>query len=228
VAGAPVAALLSKAASTRRESTRHDATSRIMSVSFETDPAEQADIMLEAGRRFTATPSRSRGWPFFAGAVAFGAAIGIVMEAYRRLLLAPLFDGEVTPLNIVVLQLLPFLLLIAALLHGRARRIAAKRRQALIDRLAPNVFIDMDIFRDGIRASVGPTTLSLEWSAIRDVSVKERRIEFEAESLVLYIPDRAFPDRSAFEAAGARLIALWRESIQPVGTDQGPVETADK
>jgi len=194
---------------------RYDAANRIMSLSFERDPQEQADVMLEAGHRFMAPPGARYGWPMFFGALAFGVAIGLIMEIYRRFVLAPLLgSADIAPLNIIVLQLLPFLLLIFALLYGRARYITRKRRQALIDRVEPGLFVDTDIFRDGVRTSTGAVTVALEWTAIRNVLIHKTRIEFEGEAFTVYIPERAFSGRTAFEAAAERIRALWQDAIR--------------
>lgn len=192
---------------------RTDAQSRIMSLSFQREPKEHADVMLEAGRRLMTPRGSSSGWPLLLGAVAFGAVIGLAMEGYRRFILSPLLGiGDVTPLNIIVLQLLPFFLLIFGLLFTYVRHARKRRRQALIDRVTPGQFVDVDIYLDGFRAASGPVTLSAEWVSIRDVLVAKARIEFVGESTVAYIPERAFADRPAFEAAAKQLRQLWLDA----------------
>ena len=192
---------------------RTDAQNRIMSLSFRREPKEHADVMLQAGRRLMTPRNSSYGWTVFIGAVAFGAVIGITMEVYRRFVLSPLLGiDEVTPLNIIILQLLPFLLLIFALLYARARDVSKRRKQALIDRLEPGLFVDTDIFRDGLRSSTGPLTITMEWTAVRNVLIDKTRIELEGESFSTYIPERAFENRPAFEAAAAQIRTLWQDA----------------
>jgi hypothetical protein len=192
---------------------RTDAQSRIMSLSFRREPKEHAEVMLEAGRRLTMSRSSAYGWLLLLGAVAFGAAVGLVMEGYRRFILSPLFGiDDVAPLGVIILQLLPFFLLLFVLLFTYARYARKRRKQALIDRLAPDQFVDTDIFTDGFTTSAGPVTLSVDWVAVADVIVGDRRIEFVSDSFVAYIPERAFPDRRAFAAAGSQLYQLWQDA----------------
>jgi hypothetical protein len=192
---------------------RTDAQNRIMSLSFQRDPKEHAEVMFSAGRRLM-TPARgSSVWPFFAIAIAFGAIVGLAMEGYRRFVLSPLLGVEdVTPLNIIVLQLLPIFLLLVALLYGRALHVQQRRMRALTDRLQAGVFIDTDIYRDGVKSSSGPVTVLIEWTSIREILLQKTRIEFVNESFVVYIPERAFANRQAFQAAAKQFRQLWLEA----------------
>jgi hypothetical protein len=193
---------------------RTDAQSRIMSLSFKREPEEHTRVMLEAGRRLTTPPSFANRWPrLLIGAIAFGAVVGIAMEGYRRFILSPLLGiVDVPPLNVIVLQLLPFFLLLIALLYLRMHYVQKRRLRAMIERLEPNLFIDIDIYRDGLRLSSEHLTITLEWAAARNVLLNSTRIEFEGESFTTYIPQRAFADRQAFEAAATEIRQLWRDA----------------
>lgn len=194
---------------------RYDAKDRIMSLSFQREPEEHVDVMLAAGRRMM-TPNRaSYNWSIIGAAVGFGAVVGISMEIYRRFVLSPLLGvDEVTPLTVIVLQLLPLLLLISALVYGWIRYIGKRRKQMLLDRLEPDLFVDLDIFRDGLRMTAGTLTLSLEWTGIRAILTGTQRIEFDGESFTAYVPERAFESRQAFEAAVGQFRAFWLEAKQ--------------
>jgi hypothetical protein len=192
---------------------RYDVKDRIMSLSFQREPGEHADVMLAAGRRMMTPRKTSYSWSIIGAAVGFGAVVGISMEIYRRFLLSPLLGvDEVTPLTVIVQQLLPLLLLIIALVYAWIRYVRRRRKQTLIDRLEPDLFVDLDVFRDGIRMTAGTLTLSLEWAGIRDILVGAQRIEFESDSFATYVPERAFENRPAFDAAAAQFRQLWLEA----------------
>ncbi|MDB5526249.1 MAG: hypothetical protein JWM58_4012 [Rhizobium sp.] len=200
---------------------RQDAQNRIMSLSFKRLPEEQADVLLGAGRRFLTGAGTKRGRNILVGAVAFGIMVGLGMEIYRRFVLSPLLGvDEVTPLNIIILQLLPFLILLAALIFAMSRQGNRRQRQALIDRIEPDIFIDIDIFRDGLRSTAGALTMTMDWAAVRSIDVRADRIEFEGETLTAYIPKRSFADRQAFEAAAAQLRTLWLDAAHRRGLAQ--------
>lgn len=181
---------------------RLDAQDRLLSVSFERDPKEHAGIMLAAGRRLLRPRRKRPAWMTLAGAVIVGAAIGLSMEAYRIFVLEPLFGADrIVPLGIVALQILPLIVIFAALSVVFGTRAARRRRQALVERLGESQFVDVDIFREGIRTSSGLLTLTLDWRGIHDIVISKDRIEFDADAFVCYIPARAFRSRSEFEAA---------------------------
>jgi len=199
---------------------RTDAQSRIMSLSFKREPQEHAEIMLEAGRRFMTSPLALRPWPLLAGAIGLGAVFGLVMEGYRVFILTPLLGiGEVAPLSVICLQLAPILLVAAGLLFGWARHVRQRRRQLLIARVGADMFADVDIFRDGIRTSAGPLVVTLAWEGIRHITTGPSRIEFEADTFIAYLPERAFADHQAFQAAARQIHQLWLDARLAVKND---------
>ncbi|MCB1445730.1 MAG: hypothetical protein KDJ87_08000 [Rhizobiaceae bacterium] len=193
----------------------YEAADRILSVSFARDAEEHADVMLTAGRRMLAGPARISAWAAFAAAVGFGVAVGILMEIHRRLVL-PLVLGpaEPAPLGTVVLQLLPLILMIAALYILLYRRAVRRRRAALVARLTPGVVIDVDIFPKGVAMASDRVAIEVDWPAVRDVFAGANRIEMECEAFSLYIPERAFPDHAAFTRAGREVRNLWRAALK--------------
>jgi hypothetical protein len=189
---------------------------RIMSVSFERDPQEHATVMLAAGRRFAATRAAGFTWPVLLSAIGYGIVLGLAMELYRRFVLSIFFPLEaIPPLNIVLTQMLPFLLLLYLLYLGRAYYLARARRRALIERLGTDVFIDTDIYRDGVTATSGESAVSLNWTGVRSLAVINDRIELDGDAFVLYIPRRAFANKPAFDAAAGRISELlWKARVR--------------
>lgn len=194
---------------------RYDPADRILSLSFTRDPAEHADVMIEAGRRMMTRTDPTSAWTGFGVAIGFGAVVGVVMEVHRRFLL-PLLLGpsEIAPFGSVFLQLLPLVLLIVALYAILHIRVARRRRKTLISRLEPNLVIDMDIFSQGITASSGQFAVEIDWPVVRDVLLDGNRIEIECESFSLYLPRRAFTNQAAFNATARELRQLWREALK--------------
>jgi hypothetical protein len=148
-------------------------------------------------------------------ALGFGVIVGIVMEVHRRYVL-PLILGpsEVAPLGTVALQLLPLVLLIVALYAMLHRRATRRRRHALLSRLQPGLYIDVDIFSAGLISSSGGFAIEIDWPVVRDIFVEAGRIELECESFSVYIPERAFSNRAAFNEAAREIRNLWREAVK--------------
>jgi hypothetical protein len=193
----------------------YDPATRILSLSFARDPSEQADVMLEAGRRMMTSTEPLSAWTGFGIAIGFGAVVGIVMEIHRRFLL-PLVLGpsEIAPLGTVVMQLLPLVLLLAVLyatLHVRTRR---SRREAIIARLQPDQVVDVDVFLKGVSMSGGHTTIDVDWPAVKQIIVDDARVELECESFVVYIPARAFDGNISYAEAVKEIRKLWRDAAR--------------
>jgi hypothetical protein len=64
--------------------------------------------------------------------------------------------------------------------------------------------------------------MQLEWPAVRNITVKNKRIEFEGEAFVTYIPERAFPDRQAFDTAAKQLRQHWTEAKGRTSEEETP------
>lgn len=193
----------------------YDPETRILSLSFTRDPGEHADAMLEMGRRMTTSADPISAWTGFGLAIGFGAVVGVVMEIHRRFVL-PMLAGssEIAPLGMVALQLLPLLLLVAALYAILHQRTIRRRRTALVSRLERNLVIDVDIFSKGLTSSSGQVTIDIDWAAVTDIVVNGNRIEIECESFATYLPERAFTNRAAFAEAARDLRKLWREAVK--------------
>lgn len=194
---------------------RYDPADRVLSLSFAREPEEHADVILEAGRRMLAGPGSGSPWRMFFVAIGFGVVVGIAMEIHRRFVLPALLGtSDIAPLSVVAVQLLPVVILVLglyALLHARTLR---RRRSALVARLAPALYIDVDIFPTGISASSGQVAIEVDWPAARNVFVDAGRIEIECESFSLYIPERAFADHKVFTDAAIEIRKLWREDVK--------------
>lgn len=194
---------------------RYDPADRVLSLSFTRNPQEHADVMIESGRRMLTSTEPAYAWGGFGVAIGFGAVVGIVMEIHRRFILPSLLGpSDITPLGTVALQLLPLILLAAALYIFLHRRAVQRQRRALISRLEPNLFIDVDIFSRGIISSSGQFTVEIDWPVVRDIFADAGRIEVECESFSVYIPERAFACRSAFNEAAKEIRDLWREALK--------------
>ncbi len=194
---------------------RYDAKDRIMSLSFKRSPEEEADVMLGWRRRSTKSASAWKGRNILLGSLLFGVIVGLAMEIYRRFVLLPLLGvAEVMPLNIILLQLLPFLIVLGALIFMIWRHGDRRQRQTLVDRLEPALYIDIDIFREGLRSAGGQMTLTMDWIAIRRIHTDANRIEFEGETLTTYIPLRAFKNRRAFADAASQFRTLRQDAMR--------------
>ena len=190
----------------------YDAASRKLSISFKRDAREHVEVMMDSGRRFTAPRTTSPVF-FYLGIIGTGIAISLVMEIYRRLLLPLYVEPEaISPLGVVLMQFLPLVLLFMLLIFALSAYGTDRRKRTLIARFEQETFIDIDIFRDGLCASSARDSITVDWSAIRDVLVEKQRILFESEGFVLYVPQRAFPDKGAFDAAYRDIRALWRNA----------------
>lgn len=194
---------------------RYDPATRLLSLSFTRDPGEHADVMLELGRRMTTSADPLSPWTGLGIALGFGAVVGIAMEVHRRFVL-PLVLGpsENAPLGTVAVQVLPLVLLVAAgyvFLHLRVTR---RRRKALISRLRPDLVVDVDIFSDGIVSSSEQFAVEIDWPAVTNIVLDGSRIEIECESFAIYLPERAFSNRTAFTEAARELRSLWREAVK--------------
>jgi hypothetical protein len=196
-----------------RTTARYETINRILSISFERQPDEHVDVVLSSNQRFTATSRPRYTWLVLAGAVVSGVAIGLLMEVYRRFVLSALFDEAfVPPFSIVLLQFLPFVLLIAGLIFGRASYLEHSRRKTFSKQLAKGQFIDTDIYENGIETTSGDVTVWMPWTTVRDVVVARKRIEILSDAFVTYLPLRAFPDKAVFHQTGVRMAELKRRS----------------
>jgi hypothetical protein len=193
----------------------YEPSTRVLSVSFVRDPAEQADVTVEAGRRWmTGADTLSTG----AGvgiAVGFGAVAGLVMEIHRRFVL-PLVLGssDTVPLGTMAVQLLPLILLLGALFAWLHRRAQRRWRQAMTSRLTPGCIVDVDLYSQGVSMSGGQTIIEIDWEAVRDVIADKNRIEIECEGFVVYVPARAFDGVAAYAQAVKDIRQLWRDALR--------------
>jgi hypothetical protein len=191
---------------------RYEAVNRIFSVSFERIPEEHVDVVLSTNRRFMAVVRSRYTWLVMIAAILSGAAIGLLMEVYRRYVLTFLLGpSDVPTLSMILFQMLPFVILIGGLILMRARTLERLRRKAFAAQLAPGQFIDTDIYENGIETTSGEVTVWMPWTTVRDVMVARKRIEIVGDGFVAYLPERAFPDKAIFHKAGIRIAELKRQ-----------------
>lgn len=194
---------------------RYDPASRVLSLSFTRDPREHADVMLEMGRRLTTGTDPLSVWTGFGLAIGFGAIVGIAMEIHRRFVL-PLILGpaEIAPFGTVVVQILPLVVLIVALYGVLHRRATRRRLNALTSRLQRDQVVDVDIFTGGVVSSSGGFAIEIDWPAVTNILADADRIEIECESFAIYLPERAFVGRLAYNDAARQLRRLWHEAVK--------------
>lgn len=198
-----------------------DAQDRVLSLSFERNPKEHVDAMIAAGRRLVRPRRKLPRSVTFVGSIIIGIAIGMSMDFYRKLVLEPVFGVDaVAPLGIVLLQILPIIIMLAVLYYIFCIRAVKRRRQALIDRMEPGKFVDVDIFKEGLRTSYGLITTMFDWRAVNDIVVRQDRIEFDFDTSISYIPARAFKSRAEFEAAAQQTRRLWAEAKNRSPTEE--------
>ena len=192
---------------------RYDPSERILSFSFARDPEEHADAMMEAGRKLLTRAGPASVWrPFFV-MIGAGIAIGVAMELYRGFVLPALLGtADVTPLPVVLLELLPVVLVAGMLVAAFAMRAGIRQQRAIAARLDPKVFVDIDILRQGLRISSGPLLMEMDWTGVRDIVAAGNRLDIETEAYVIYVPERAFASRAAFDEAAGQIRTLWREA----------------
>jgi hypothetical protein len=181
---------------------RYHAWQRVLSVSFERQPEEHADVILSSGNRLTSTRAPRLNLFTVGAATAFGLVIGAALEAYRRFVLPGLLGLEsVPPLSVILLQLLPFLLLISALILGRAYYLESLKKLSLASEIAPGAFVDIDVYETGVETSSDETTIWMPWTSVREINVGKRRIELVGDGFTTYFPERAFTDKAAYSNA---------------------------
>ncbi|MCV3766898.1 hypothetical protein [Rhizobium sp. TRM95796] len=181
---------------------RYQAWQRVLSASFERQPNEHADVILSSGNRLSSTRAPRLNLFTVGVATAFGLAIGAALEAYRRFILPDLVGlDSVPPLSVILLQLLPFLLLISALILGRAYYLEGLKKLSLASEIAPGAFIDIDVYETGVETSSGETTIWMPWTSIREINVGKKRIELVGDGFTAYFPERAFSDKAAYSDA---------------------------
>lgn len=194
---------------------RTDAQSRIMSLSFERDPQEHVHVMFNARRRFignrpSALTSMAALWFFI-----YAAGFGLGMELYRRYVLVHLTDiSNIPPFSVAMLQVFPVFIAIWLLLWWHNRIDERRSAKAVVDRLEKTVFIDVDIFRDGIQAATIKTLVQVDWTAIRDIHFLESRIEFISEAWMFFIPFRAFQSREDYGQRAKEIQAAWEDAVK--------------
>lgn len=181
---------------------RYHASQRVLSVSFERQPEEHADVILSSGNRLTSIRPPRLNLFTVGAATGFGLVIGAVLEAYRRFVLPGIVGLDaVPPLSVILLQMLPFLLLISALVLGRAYYLESLKKISLASDIAPGAFIDTDIYENGVETSSDETTIWMPWTSIREINVGKRRIELVGDGFTAYFPERAFADKAAYSKA---------------------------
>lgn len=192
---------------------RYDPATRIMTLSFIRSPEEHADVMMEAGKRLLRKTDAVSPWTPFFVTIGVGAVVGITMEFYRRLVLPYILDqAEIVPLGAIAVQILPLILLAIAFYVVLLIRLTAGRRRMLIGKLESKLFIDTEVYENGISTSSGQFTVEIDWLAVKNVIAGEHRIEVESEGYVIYFPERAFKSRAEFNEAATTMKNLWREA----------------
>lgn len=181
---------------------RYHASQRVLSVSFERQPEEHADVILSSGNRLTSIRAPRLNLFTVAAASGFGLVIGAALEAYRRFILPGIVGLDaVPPLSVVLLQMLPFLLLIAALILGRAYYLESLKKASFASEIAQGAFVDTDIYENGVETSSDETTIWMPWTSIREINVGKKRIELVGDGFTAYFPERAFADKEAYSKA---------------------------
>jgi hypothetical protein len=188
-------------------------------ITYIRQPAEHADVMRQAGRRFAAADVRPRfdGWYLLLGMLG-GAGLYFFFYAYRRLVLIPLLGLSPTleTGEILVICLLPCLLAYALLIiylkHASTVRLAAMKA-----RIRPDVQVTTTISHDGITWESPGSSLRLDWRSVSDIAMRNGRIEFDIDSFVCYIPGHAFHNQQEQAAVLERILAFWapHEVVNP-------------
>jgi hypothetical protein len=202
---------------------RYRTANRVMSLSFERDPNEHADVILSGGKQFMRVTKSHISWFAVVGATLFGLVLGLLLELYRRFVLPLVLDAEViAPLPVILSQLLPFLLLVSGLILGRSLYLNELRKQSVAAELKRGLFIDTDVYADGIETTSDSVTVWMPWHAVRDVIVGKRGIEILGDAFVVYLPERAFKDREDYSRAFQQFLEFWKRSKIADIIDQQP------
>jgi hypothetical protein len=186
---------------------------RVVQLSYKRLPVEHADSMIRAGRLFLETRAPRKAAPYLVGAVVFGIVCGIGIEAFRQFVLAPYLGIEALPtIQVIVLEMLPVMLAIGLGAVIQREIVRRGRRRRLIQSLADNVMIDVDIYARGMETSIGNVFTYCSWPAFSEVRLEKNALAFLRDDSLFEIPARAFKDRAEFEARGREIVTLWRES----------------
>ncbi|ENN84426.1 hypothetical protein RHSP_22544 [Rhizobium freirei PRF 81] len=190
-------------------------------VSFQRQPDEHVAVMLRAGRRLAGrSPQKAQnevGW-FFISAIAVGAGLPVLFYLLRRYVYIPVFglSPSIHEADIAIIWLVPSLM-IYALILVYARWAMRRRLVVMRSRIRPNVAITVTANTEGASWASTNTTIWLGWSEVINIRRVDRRIEFDLESFVTYIPASAFSDQREQDAAFARILGFWRAAnpVQP-------------
>ena len=180
-------------------------------ISYTRQPAEHADVMRQAGRRFAAADTRPRfdGWYLLLGILA-GAGLYFFFYCYRRLVLIPMLgmSPEIGTGDILLICFLPCLLAYA-LVITYLRYASAARLTAARARIRPDVPVTTTITRGGVTWDSPGSSLHLDWRSVSDIANREGRIEFDIDSFVCYIPGHAFRNQQEQAAVLERILTFW-------------------
>ncbi|MCO6184773.1 YcxB family protein [Rhizobium sp. L1K21] len=183
---------------------------------FELLPSEKVEMMLLAGKTFTAPPGRSTKWVFYLACAAIGVLIGLGLPLYETYIARPLFGIESLPSGRPLVALLMPLILIFATVILLALRWQRKRGLAALEsRLDRNVMVDFELNENGIRLDTAHASATCQWPAIRSVATSKTHLLLYTDSTLLYIPLRAFPDQESFVHAAELATSCWLSSQQP-------------
>ena len=192
---------------------RYDPDSRIASFSFKRDRNEHAVLMLALGRRLTASGKRVQPGQRLAASIAIGLVFGLVVELYRRYVLAYVYGPEpTTPFPLMVVLYLPLLAALAYGIYIIIRRGQDRRLNILASHIAPDEFVDVDVFSDGMASSARGQSIQTDWTAIDEIFVQDGLIVAQSEGQASYLPLRAFASKAAFDEAAATIRRLWRDA----------------
>ncbi|MGV3551542.1 hypothetical protein [Rhizobium sp.] len=188
---------------------------RLLSVSFERRRDEHADAMFDIGRRMMTENRTVSPWIGFAMAIGLGVVVGATMEVHRRFIMPVVFGiTDTAPLGTAILQFLPLLLIAAGVYAFFYMRTVKGQRAALTSRIRPGLTIDIEIFEAGVAVLMPAFSMEVDWPFVSDVYIDGARIEIECESLSIYIPERAFPDRATHVAAYKQIRGAWQDAAK--------------
>ncbi|MGV1761609.1 hypothetical protein ACQZ6F_32615 [Rhizobium sp. A22-96] len=190
-------------------------------VSYVRQPDEHIAVMRQAGRRFAIRrPGNAyqRWGLLLLWVIGVSAGLAALFHFLRAHVFIPVFGipPSLDKNDLMVIWIIPTAILYV--LVGFYFRWLTRRRLATMQsRIRPGITITVTMTSRGASWDTAHSSMWLAWSEITDITSQNRRIEFDLETFVTYIPLSAFSNREEQDAIFSRILGLWRadRAIQP-------------
>ena len=182
-----------------------------VTIEFVRSADEHVGVMIDFGQRLQ-SGSASTKTNLVRGLMA-GAALGIT-----GIVLVRLIDLESIAMNMTADKLLALLWILLMLVLFNVFMLAwypwvvTRYRKTMIGRMAQDQKVAISADSKGILTKGPTSSFQLDWSEVRSMTKRNGRLELEAETLIVYVPQRAFADEASFDQMVATLEAFREKS----------------